>query len=163
FALWIEHPQCALVLRRDAARTVLALPAHHVQFIGEGPLRGPDILAPDGVLDRLISDDSRISTYYAVLKRANAYLAPATLTKPAGRHSDDGGSVWTANSLAEAKVTFGEGGNVTVNAPGTELRVALVARPTEVPIPDGLAIVKVDRTEMERLVVRGVHRSTEVA
>jgi hypothetical protein len=163
FALSVEHPQYPLILKRESGRTIFALPAHHVQFIGEGELHGDDILAPDGALDRLISDDSTISTYYSVLKRANAYLAAATLTKLAGLHSDNGGSVWTAKSLGSAKLTFGDGNSLTVEAGGSQIHARLVDKPTNVTIPDGLTVVKVDRTELERLFVRGVRRSMEVA
>src|SRR5258706_4964204 len=107
FSLSLQHEKYPLILLRDANRTVLALPAKQVLFLGEGQLRGEDVLSPDGVVERLLSDGCAASTYYTVIAHANSYVAALTLTKLAGLHSEDG-SVWTAKSLGGAKITFAE-------------------------------------------------------
>lgn len=163
FSLTIEHVKYPLIITRDAVRTVLALPAKQVQFVGEGKVRGEDILSPDGVLDRLVSDDSTVSTYYSIVKRANAYLAAVTLVKIAGLHSDDDAATWTAKSLGDAKLAFGQGNALTIEAKGVTAHAALSDKPISATPPAGLAVVRVDRTELERLLVRGVRRGLEVA
>src|SRR5207302_10348176 len=144
---------------RDPTRTVLALPAKKVLFIGEGAVAGEDALAPDGVLNRLISDDCSASTYYSILKHANGYVAALTLTKLAGLHSDNG-SAWTARMFGDAKITFVDNA-VTVEKAGTTVHAVLCAEPSAAPLPDGLAVVRVDRSELERLLVRGARRALE--
>src|SRR5260370_18872417 len=87
FSLSLKHDKYPLILLRDEKRTVLALPAKKVLFLGEGEVSGDDILAPDGVIERLIGDDCSASTYYSVLRHANSYVAALTLTKLAGLRS----------------------------------------------------------------------------
>ena len=163
FSLGVAHPKYPLLITRDANRTVVALPEKQVQFVGEGEVVGDDILSPNGVLNRLISDDSTASTYYAIIKRTNAYLAAMTLTKLAGLHSEDDGASWTAKALGDTRLTFAEGNRLRIEAESGVARVSLSDKATAVTIPEGLLIVKVDRTELERLLVRGIRRATEVA
>jgi hypothetical protein len=163
FSLTLDHPQYGLVLQRTINRTVLALPNHKVQFIGEGPVQGSDLLSPDGILDRLFTDDTAATTYVSVLKRANSYMAALTLTKLAGLESADGGATWTANSLRDAKLTFAADHSVTIEAAGTTTHASVSDKPAMAPIPEGLETISVDRTELERLLVRGSARALAVA
>jgi hypothetical protein len=163
FSLTVEHANYPLILIREPGKTVLALPAKGVQFVGEGPVRGKDVLSPDGVLDRMVSGDSAASTYYTIIKHSPAYMAAASLTQLAGLKSDDDGVTWTADALGNAKLTFPDATHAVIEATGATIKGALTDQPTAGEIPDGLTTVNVDRSELERLIVRGVHRATEVA
>ena len=163
FSLSVDHPTYPVIVLRDAHRTTLALPAKNVQFIGEGDLTGKDILAPEGILDRLISTDSAASTYYKVIKHSPAYAAAATLTQVGGLHSEDEGITWTLDAAANAKLTFADIHHATVEAGQIVGHAVISDKPVRAQIPDGLTIIHVDRAEMERMFVRGLRRGTEVA
>jgi hypothetical protein len=163
FSLSIDHPKYPLIITRNSSRTIFALPAKQLQFVGEGAVAGEDILSPDRALEHLISEDSAASTYSTILQHANAYVAAMTLTELAGLHSDDDGATWIAKALGDGKLTFGQGGAFTLTTKGVTSRVSLLDQANIAKVPEGLAVVKVDRTELERLLVRGVRRATEVA
>jgi hypothetical protein len=163
FSLAVDHPQYGLILLRTATRTTLALPAHKVQFVGDGAVQGDDLLSPDGILDRLFTDDTAVTTYVSVLKRANAYVAALSLTKLAGLKTSDGGTTWTAASLRDAKLTFAADHAVTIEAAGGTTRATVADQASTPALPDDLTTVKVDRTELERLLVRGSARALAVA
>ena len=158
FSLSLEHPAIPIILTRDANRTTLALLDKHVQFVGEG--RSDNELAPTGIMDRLLSQESAASTYFGIVKRSNSYIAALTLTKLA-RLKLGADGVWTAKSLADTRLKFSDD-TLQVDINEVHVTTVLTKKPTMAEIPTDLLMVKVDRRELERLIVHGVRRATEV-
>ena len=159
FSFSVEHSQFPLIVLRDGNRTILALPGKQVQFVGEGVCNNE--LAPTGIMDRLLSGDSAVRTYFTVLKKSHSYLAAFALTKMAGLKLGADGA-WTANSLGNTQIKFTGDDTLKVDVNNISITAQLTHKPTVAIIPENLAIVKVDRNELEHLIVRGIHRATEV-
>ena len=61
YDLAVEHPEYAVVLRRRADATALALPRHRIVHVGRGATDPADNLAPAGIGSRLVSGASQAS------------------------------------------------------------------------------------------------------
>lgn len=162
FTLAIDHPEYPLVLIREADRTILALPNKHVEFIGEGPVSGDDTLAPDGALQRLVSDGCALKPYLGTVSPATLEVAAFTLPKLTGVKTDDHGHTWTGGKLRDGRVAFDAQDHVSIEIDKLSAKVSLAAKPTTPAIPADLKVVKLDRAEMERLFARGARRTLEV-
>ncbi len=164
FFLVLEHEKYSVMLVRDAGRTVFALPVKGVQFVGQGALVGGDTLDPTTVLDRMMGEGTSVTTYYKLLRHANGFLAANALTRLAGLESEDGGTTWTSQRLANLKISFGEDHSITVEAAGTIVKATMVEKPGDLPAAGAnLKTMPVKRDELERLLVRGARRTLEVA
>lgn len=165
FVLVADHRDYAVRLERSAERTALILPRHHVAIIGEGAVSGDDTLAPEGARERLISGDSAIPTYEAMIAHLPARLATSVLVRLVSLDSEDG-LIWTTPKLHDAKLSLKEDG-LTVTAGQITVDVTRGTPPEKQPAPSAIppdyTIEKVDRAELERLIARALRRATEVA
>ena len=169
FVFEVEHKEYAFRIERTADRTTILVPGHKAAFVGTGAVNGPDTLAPKGLASRLFSQDSAVFPFANVITGSTGPLAARLLTGLAGLKSTDG-RVWTAGSLGDATITFAEGArSFEVRAGSSVLKVSRVygagsaqrASPLA-HLPDGILTTAVDRTELERVLVRAPRRALEV-
>jgi hypothetical protein len=104
FDLECAHADYAVSVYRRPGFTALALPKHGVVYVGSGAIVGPDHLELPGIIERLISRGSMVSTYAPMVLGGDAQAL--------------GAAVKTLLNL-----TPGEGANVWVGSAGTQLEV----------------------------------------
>lgn len=165
FVLAVDHKEYPLRLERTADRTLLVVPGHKVAFEGTGAVSGPDNLDPQGITSRLIGQGTAAFPFLLVLSSASGKMAAAALTNLAGLKTEDG-STWTLAGVAGARIVFGaKSPSLEVTAGSTRVEVHKLEPPSSAPaaaVPEGFRKVAVDRTELERVLARGVRRALEV-
>ncbi len=164
FDLALTHSEYAVEIRRRADSTAMILPLHKVAFVGRGEVADDVRLSPQDVLARLISPQSEAMVGLTILAAIQPeFLDPLiALSKDSLKaERDPATSQWV---LTEASpVRFPEPGAVIVTADFGEVHLKLSA--TTEATDDaltGLKIVEIPRTELERTLLRGVHRATEI-
>ena len=164
--LALEHDTFPFTLDRTRERTTLILPRHRVMIVGEGELTGPDTLSPQGAASRLIGDASAVWPYYTMLANANGQAAAALLTTLLAMEPiDEAATQWSSAEANQVSLQTGDGPLLTVISPNGSIAVELVepaAATRGVDIPREYGTRRVDRTEMERMLSRGVRRAVEV-
>lgn len=163
FDLTLTHPQYSVDLRRRPRGTALALPHHKKVFIGRGDADKDDHLRPESVLDRLISPDSQAATYVGWLKNFDSATAAQALVTLAGAKPDNGGDGWTLHG--RGSLQFGPPPRLIELVEGSQRVLLRQADPGEpAPFDDwkGMSVEELDRRVLERQLVRGVRRATEV-
>lgn len=165
FEFTATHPEYALVIQRTDAQTLLALPLHQVAFVGSGPSAEQDHLQAAGMWQRLVSLDSAAGRFLgpALLADLPSLLQLAT-TLVSFDYDDDTG-VW----LVDGKVSIRfDAESTTLEVTSDEVRAKLQAKlgtaaaETAWVAIDDYKRIEVPREELERTVVRGVRRATEV-
>lgn len=165
FDLQLTHADYALSIRRRSDVTALALPKHGVVFIGTGDAPEDDNLSPNAIAERLISDHSKLTQVRFGLNVLAAGDVEGTLrgilanTKVA--HDEAKGEFSFSNAMiifpdvnrVEAKID-----NVHVSLM-TKTEVATAPSATEWP---GMKVTELPRHELERTLLRGVRRATEI-
>ncbi|MEQ9410292.1 MAG: C45 family peptidase [Fuerstiella sp.] len=164
FDLSLTHTDYAVEIRRRADSTAMVLPLHKVAFVGTGEVPERLRLSPLGIGGRLVSPQSSVMPAVTLLSNFNPGVVD-TIVAMAGQklkvERDAASGTWM---LAEnSPLTFPEPGTLDVTADfGTvHLQLTNVATPAEDSL-DGLKIVELSRTELERTLLRGVHRATEI-
>lgn len=152
-AVELKHGQFPFRLIRTAGRTVLVLPAHRTAIVAEGEVRGVDTLSPVGLMDRLIDQDTMVRPYFQLLSGNSEAMISILAGEYLAKRTKLG-----ANLEVDAEHLRLSRGEDVVEVRRVELGVD--EQPGE--IPQGYSIQKVDRTEMETLVVRGIRRGLEV-
>ncbi|MCC7351883.1 MAG: hypothetical protein IT446_15085 [Phycisphaerales bacterium] len=152
-AVELKQDQFPFRLIRTAGRTVLVLPAHRTAIVAEGDVGGVDTLAPGGLMDRLIGPDTMVQPYFQLLSGNSE----AMISLLAGEYLSKRQKLGVALE-ADADHLLLSRGQDKVEIRRVEL--GMDEQPGE--IPQGYSIQKVDRTEMETLIVRGVRRGLEV-
>lgn len=149
----LEQEQFPFRLIRTADRTVLVLPAHRTAIVAEGQVSGADVLSPAGLMDRLIGQDTMVRPYFQLLSGNNEAMVSILVGEYLSKRQKTGVSL--AADADHLRLSQGE--NVI------ELRrVELGMDENPGDVPQGYSIQKVDRTEMETLIVRGIRRGLEV-
>lgn len=152
-AVELKQEQFPFRLIRTADRTVLVLPAHRTAIVAEGRVGGEDVLSPAGLMDRLIGQDTMVRPYFQLLSGNNEAMVSILVGEYLSKRQKSG--VLLAADADHLRLSHGE--NVV------ELRRVELGM-DELPgdVPQGYSIQKVDRTEMETLIVRGIRRGLEV-
>lgn len=160
----VLHKQYSVRIRRRADATALALPHHRVVFLGRGRTEEQDHLAPKGIVRRLISPASMASVYSALLANTDASSASLVLTQLL-KIKPDPASAERWNVGKNASFQFGEAPQLLdVTMDKSQIKLSRV--PLEAPQPvdewKDYTTVSIERMELERQLVRGIRRATEV-
>ena len=163
FDLDLLHKQYSVRIRRRPDATALALPHHRVVFLGTGRTDDQDHLSPQGILSRLISPASMASVYSAMLLSTDASAADLLLTRLLKIKFDSENDRW----MAGKNVTFRFGQapellDLTADGTRVTLRTADIGMPAAVDDWKDFKSVSIERMELERQLVRGIRRATEV-
>ena len=164
FDLVLSHPEYALTIRRRADVTALALPKHGTVFLGKGEVASEDSLSPVAIADRLISDHSKLTQLRFGLGILGAGDIEATLRGllANAKVQQDAAGTFTAGG---AKISFPADQTIDAKIDGvhvsltTKMEVSAAPSATEWP---GMKVTDLPRGELERTLLRGVRRATEI-
>jgi hypothetical protein len=164
FDLEIEHNDYWLRLHRRADRTAMILPRHNVAFVGEGPVEGTDILKPQGITERLLSPGTLVSVYLPLVTNGEPQLVAVMLTSLLKLEYD--GASNTYSHKDDLKFQFGESEDLlTLHLAEANARIEICDSTLRHDSPitmDDMNVVRLDRTELERHLARGIRRALEV-
>ncbi len=165
FDLQLTHADYAVSIRRRSDVTALALPKHSVVFIGTGDAPADDNLSPNAIAERLISDHSKLTQIRFGLNVLAAGDVEGTLrgllANADVKHDNASGAFSTGN----AKIAFPDSNRVDAKIDNvhvslvTKTEVATASSATEWP---GMKVTELPRHELERTLLRGVRRATEI-
>jgi len=163
FDLDLAHPQYSVRIRRRGDATAFALPHHKRVFLGRGPVDAEDQLRPQGLLSRLISSDSMVATYAGWIGKLDAATAAQTLMALARIEYDAPADRWTVGR----NVSFQFGSSPQLldlvdKGQRVTLRRVAVESPKSVEDWPEYDVVALNRADLERQLVRGIRRATEV-
>lgn len=165
FDLTLAHPEYAVTIRRRADITALALPKHGTVFIGKGEVASEDSLKPQAIAERLISDHSKLTQIrfgLAILAAGDVEGTLRGLLADVGVQHDSAAGTF---SNGNTKVSFPS--DQTMEAKINDVHFTLTTRmevtsklsAAEWP---GLKVTELPRGELERTLVRGIRRATEI-
>lgn len=166
FDLSLTHADYAVELRRRADVTALGLPKHATVFLGRGPVAPADRLSPLQLADRLSSPGSAVSSAAPIVNAlavADLDVILRGLMMNSGLQYDATAEQWTID----------EGTRVIVPREGTfevqsgEVSVSLTTVTTVDPPGSAeqwpnMQVVELNRDELERTLLRGVRRASEI-
>lgn len=164
FDLDLTHQDYAVQLRRRANVTAMVLPLHKTVFLGRGDSDAIDHLTPNGITKRLISPVSKVSTYAPILQSGDPQAVALILTGLLKIQFDPAASSW---KLGESTaLQFSDEGEA-IHARTDEARVRLAisnsdAKAESIDSWPEMQVVELDRSELERQLVRGVRRACEI-
>ncbi len=166
FDLSCTHKDFSLQIQRRKDVTVFALPHHKVRFVGQGAVTTEDHLAPEKLLSRLFSADSKIAQYIPLLN-----TTPDTWALLLGQFVDIEYQANKQQWLVEDDVVISILGDrslpVTLKVTGKDWNGSLrfsngqSVKQTVSKWAD-FKTVKIDRNELERQLTRGVRRAAAV-
>ncbi|MFO1045516.1 MAG: C45 family peptidase [Planctomycetaceae bacterium] len=157
------HPDYSVKIRRRADATAMALPHHRVVFIGKGTTDENDHLKPKGILARLVSTASIAAIYSPLVASSDAEAVAPLLVQLLKVKYDANAKQWSVGN--NAKFSFGDAPqivSVSVDGHSVQLSRLAIGAPAAVGDWNGYRTVSIERTELERQLVRGVRRATEV-
>lgn len=164
FDLELTHSDYAVQIQRRAATTAMTLPRHKVVFVGRGETNTSDNLSPIQVTKRLISSASDVAKYVPLLQSDNPESVALILTSLLKVRHDSSATSWKV----------GDDGSLTFSEEGRGLRIqmkdAIVDLTISSTVPAAksldswgeMRVVELERSELERQLVRGVRRATEI-
>ncbi len=164
FDLDLAHADYAVQLRRRHDTTALALPLHGVVFLGQGDTDRRDQLRPEGISARLLSPDSLASVYSSIVQGGNANSLGFLLNSIVTIERDEASETWALGDAVSVRVAD-QGNNVEVKHADVELKLSLstsVNSPLAADDWPGMRTELLERAELERQLVRGVRRATEI-
>lgn len=164
FDLQLTHADYAAELRRRNEATALALPKHNVVYIGRGKVDGDDHLAPASIAQRLVSNGSLVSLYLPLAAQSDPDTLNLLLTGLLKVKYSTEGKRWAINKDISFQVSA-EKMTIDVRVNSTKVHLQFVDKlPTELTVDEwpGQRIEKLDRSELERTLARGVRRACEV-
>lgn len=164
FDLKLTHADYAIELRRRDDATALALPKHGVVYLGRGKVAGEDHLAPEKIADRLSSTGSLVSLYLPLASQTDPRALSLLLSGllKAKYSADD--KEWQVSKHVAFQLNPDKQ-TIDVRVDSTKIHLQLADKlPAEAAIDawPGQKIEPLDRSELERTLVRGVRRATEV-
>ena len=165
FDLALTHLDFAVVIRRRADITAMALPKHDTVFIGRGDVDSADSLQSRNIISRLISQSSTLNSISFGVNLLAVGDLDATLNgilSTASFEHDAAAGTWKSG---DATISFPAENSIDVRA--DEVLVSLTTRREVGAAPPaeqwpGMKITELPRQELERTLVRGVRRATEV-
>ncbi len=162
FDLDVIHSDYSVRLRRRKDLTAFALPHHKVVFLGRGHADKADHMLPTGLIERLISPASTVGQYAPlVIKNDIAVVAPLLLTV-AKLEFDAKANTWSAGKDVTFSFADEKSLELTVHGMKSTLKRTAVEKPLAADDWAGFKAVDLDRSELERQLVRGIRRATEV-
>jgi len=167
FDLVLTHPDYAVEVRRRQDSTAMILPRHQVVFVGRGTVEAGSELRPQGIADRLLSPFSTVKSTYALLSVTQPDFIDPLISmghKALKAKLDVATKQWKLT--ADSPVSFPKQGEAVVRADFGSVHLCLtqnIRQPVGVLAGQSeFKVVEVPRTELERTLLRGVHRATEV-
>ncbi|MEZ6055181.1 MAG: C45 family peptidase [Planctomycetaceae bacterium] len=167
FDLELTHADYALTVQRRLGATAMVLPKHRKVFLAKGEARDidpVDQLKPLGLLDRIITPNTRISQYATFLNATPREALAGVVTLALNLTYNVEQQAWTRGD----QTTFvfqKEGRHIIGNVNGTTFQLTreeIVPQPQELGPWEGLTVETVERREMERQLARGARRTLEV-
>lgn len=164
YELLLMQKDYSVVIQRTAESTTFALPHHAVAFVGKGESDPSDHLTANGVISRLISDRSNVNQYSSLITNAEPQtlaLLMTTLMKPVW---DSDSETWTFDKSTQVKFER-EGQGAVVQNKETTVKWSLDTTSVDSltwKLPADYQVVSIPRPELERQLVRGVRRATEI-
>ncbi|WP_417849071.1 C45 family autoproteolytic acyltransferase/hydolase [Thalassoglobus sp.] len=159
------HKDYSFVLQRVQDQTTFALPHHKVAFVGTGESPQEDHLAAKGISGRLVSSDSTASKYVTLVLNANPEAFASLIGLLLKPELDTEANLWRFGD----KVTAGfseEGKHCKLSSQEIEIDVKLThefdKNSLVWSVPKDFKITELPRDEIERQLVRGVRRATEI-
>ncbi len=163
FDLSVTHSDYAFALRRRGDTTALALPRHGVVYLGAGEVDADDHLAPAGVLARLITARTSVSTYMPVLKQADPSALSLILAGLFQVQWDADSGAWRIGDKATLK--FPQPGSASLESSELTLQFQVKPPSDDLPAVDDWADLRpitLDRRQLEWQLSRGARRALEI-
>jgi hypothetical protein len=162
FDLQAEHQDYAVTIRRRANRTEFILPKHKRVFFGVGEVVLEDSLQPLGITKRLVGSGTAVAGYLPIVTKSDPKVLALFLGTLLQLQYDADDKSWTDKK--NLVVQFPKAGTVKVSVDGTTVSMTTGSsiEPRGSLVPDDFEIVKIDRTELERQLSRGVMRALEI-
>ena len=165
FDLALTHDDYAVEIRRRDDVTVLLLPRHSVAYVGRG-LAGAsrESLQPAGIMKQLVSLQSELAAparLIATLPAEAVELSLGWVAEELNAVQDPKSGRWTLTD--RSLLQFPAAGTAVYRKDDVEVSLT-VTSDVSVPVselPD-VKTVDISRAELERTLVRGVHRATEI-
>ena len=165
FDLSLSHTDFEVTIRRRADVTAMALPKHGTVFIGRGDVESADSLKAKEIVNRLISQSSSLNhVTFGLNLFAHGDLDSTLqgLLSTASFEHDAASRTW---KTGDASVSFPTENRIDVRA--DEVFVSLTTKSEVSTAPSaeawpGMKITELPRQELERTLVRGVRRATEI-
>jgi hypothetical protein len=165
YSILVDHPTYGARLDRTADMTRLYLPKHNTAIVGKGDVAIEESLSPTGLTARLVSQDSTAFMYLGMLGNKNAAMTAMLLTKLA-RLNPQGDGTWSTGGEQPATLLFPDEKTLELTAGDSRFRLELCeisdVQSADQAVGTDVPVQEVDRAELERLVVRGVNRGTEI-
>ena len=163
YDLEVTHDDYALVLRRRADATALALPKHKIVHIGRGETDSADHLDPAGIGARLVSSATQVSMATPLLLQPSPASLTGLLVGLLGvKHDSNDGRY----ERGDGWLDFDDAGRrISANAEKVELDLTVGEPGERLAVDDfpGYEVSEVPRDEIERTLCRGVRRALEIA
>lgn len=162
FDLALTHSDYAVSIRRRSESTALALPLHGTVYLGTGPVDSSDSLKPRGIADRLFTPASQVGVFAPLCLQADAAAVSLALTGLAGVRRDGESNRWSAGSV---RFSFEADGKLHIQADDAEIDLSIspgTGQPESAADWPSMEVVSIDRSELERQLVRGVRRAFEI-
>lgn len=162
FDLDLVHADYEVRLRRRTTETSFTLPKHKVVFRGRGEVAEQDCLRPQGLTDRLFSQDSMLSAYAPLIQQGKAETAALLLKSLAGLTFDAESGV---GSVGDVGFRFSKPGVLNIEVGDATGTLSVSTDPGEAPaavVSSNFKVVNLPRIELERTLVRGVRRASSI-
>ena len=163
FDLELEHPEYAVHLRRRARGIAFCVPKHKAVYLGSGAINSEDNLQPAGILNRLVSNGTKVRTVTQLIAGSNAADVAGALQALTKIQYVPDDQTWKIDDVqvkfsADGRQAMGRVDNTTV-----ELKVdAKVDAPRAFDDWPEMNVRQLDRGELEKQLARGVRRAMEV-
>ncbi len=164
FDLQLTHPEYAVHFRRRGDGMAMALPKHHVVYLGSGSVDAEDHMRPAGIVSRVVGSGTSIQLATQLIENAD----PTSLASVLGSLENvtvqaDTGSLTVGD---DASISFSENGKLlSGKIDGNPVEIRLTQCPSDRPAWDDwqeLEKRQIPRQELELQLCRGLRRALEV-
>ncbi|MFM8893456.1 MAG: neutral/alkaline non-lysosomal ceramidase N-terminal domain-containing protein, partial [Planctomycetia bacterium] len=162
YDLSLSHADYAVVLRRRADATALALPRHRIVHVGRGGTDPVDHLDPAGLGPRLVSDATRAVVAKPLLAQPSAAMLAGLACSVLGVRHDPEDARW---ERGDGWLDFDDAGRrITAVAEGVRVDLTVGEPADRAGCDDfpGYDLRPVPRDELERTICRGIRRGLEI-
>lgn len=164
FDLEMKHAEYWVIVRRRENITSFELPFHKVAFVGRGTVDAVDHIAPEGILQRVISDDSIVASYAPIVLEGSAASTSFFLRTALKAELDAGGKFWRVGEDISFAFIDSELPALSVEAGDVSVSLAIepLSEAADLDWADDVVVTDIPREELERTLSRGVRRTLEV-
>lgn len=158
------HQDYAVGVHRRGDATAMLLPLHKTVFFGQGQSDPTNHLSPQGISNRLLSPASKLATLAPILQSGEARSVALLLVSLLDVNWEPTTKSWSFGDKASLKFSD-QGQTLDVKVDEHRVRLSLTPLDTKAqPLGDWpeTRVVDLDRSELERQLVRGVRRASEI-